>query len=150
MRHWLVKSDFETYSIDHLARDKSTLWDGVRNYQARNFLVEMQQGDLVAFYHSNIEPPAIAGIASVKTKAIADPTQYDSKSDYHDPAATKGNPRWFSPRLGFVEKFKQPVTLLEIKSDQILGGMQVAQRGNRLSVHPITPAQYKRLVEKAG
>ena len=97
-----MKSEPTTYSIDHLKKDKKTIWDGVRNYQARNFMMQdMKVGDTVLFYHSNAEPPGVSGVAKISKAAIPDPTQFDKKSKYFDPKATKEKPRWFCVEIAF-------------------------------------------------
>lgn len=96
MKYWLMKSEPEEFSFEQLKKDKTTLWSGVRNYQARNFMMkEMQKGDLILFYHSNTKPPGVAGLATVSKEAIPDPTSFDKKSDYYDEKSTEENPRWF-------------------------------------------------------
>ncbi len=140
---WLVKTEAETYSIDDLAKDKTTVWDCVRNYQARNFLKEMQVGDSVLIYHSNNDPSAIVGLAKVSRLALADQTQYDPQSDYFDPKASKENPRWFSPEFKFVKKFKKPLALAELKKIPDLKNMALLKQGSRLSVQPVQEKEFK-------
>ncbi len=145
-----MKSEPETYSIDDLKRDKKTLWEGVRNYQARNFMAqEMQVGDAVLFYHSNAEPPGVAGVARVSKAAVADPTQFDKKSDYFDPAAKPNAPRWLCVEIEFVEKFKNFVSLNDLREDAKLKEMMVLRKGQRLSVQPVTSADFQ-IVQKKG
>lgn len=137
---WLVKSEPDVYSIDHLARDGKTAWEGVRNYQARNHMRDdMKVGDPVLFYHSNADPPAIVGLARVAGAPYPDPTQFDSKSDYHDPKATREEPRWQLVDLAFVEKFPAPITLDQLRTDPALTGMYVAKKAHRPSVQPVEP-----------
>jgi len=138
MKFWICKSEPDVYSIDHLKKDKKTLWTAVRNYQARNFLLEMNVGDEVFIYHSNVEVPGIVGIAKVTKKAAPDPEQFDSKSEYFDPKATKEKPRWFSPELTFKEKFKSVISLDDLRSIKELSTLQILKRGNRLSVTPVS------------
>src|SRR3954462_3012774 len=110
MKHWLMKSEPDVFSIDDLATVKSSLWDGVRNYQARNFMTqEMKVGDKVVFYHSSAEPPGAAGLAEVKAPASPDPTQFDKKSEYFDPKAKPDKPIWFGVTVKFVKAFSKPV-----------------------------------------
>src|SRR5690606_27389126 len=110
--YWLMKSEPEVFSISDLERDGRTLWEGVRNYQARNFMMnDMKVGDEVLFYHSNAEPPGVAGIAQVSSAAVPDPTAFDKKSEYFEPKATKENPRWFCVEVKFVKKFKAVLPL---------------------------------------
>ena len=145
MRYWLMKSEPSEFSIDDLAREpkKSTSWIGVRNYQARNFMRDqMQLGDLVLFYHSTCEVPGIAGIAEVSKLAYPDETQFDRKSDYFDPKATRDNPRWVHVDVKLVKKTRL-VPLSELRGYPKLAKMQLLQRGNRLSITPVDPAEWK-------
>lgn len=142
MAFWLVKSEPTVYSIDDLKKDRTTYWEGVRNYQARNFLKAMKKGDRVLFYHSNAEPTAVMGIAEVHKEAYPDPAQFDFKSDYYDPDSSKDNPRWWSPEIKFVEKFSTPVELTALKKAPSLKEMTLLQKGSRLSVHSITKAHF--------
>lgn len=147
---WLIKSEPETYSIDQLKADTRTWWTGVRNYQARNFMMQsMKTGDLVLFYHSNAEPPGIAGIAQVCRSAESDPTQFDKKSEYYDPKASKEKPRWFCVQVEFVKKFKQIISLNQIRSVKDLQKMLVLQKGQRLSVQPLTKTEYDVILKMA-
>jgi predicted RNA-binding protein with PUA-like domain len=150
MRYWLMKSEPDVYSIDDLARDGSTFWEGVRNYQARNFMRDgMQPGDRVLVYHSNAEPTGVAGIAEVAGAAKADPTQFDPRSEYHDPKSTREEPRWLMRELRFVERFGRVVTLEELKSCKALHAMAALQKGNRLSVTPVTRAEFDAVLRMA-
>ncbi|RIK64246.1 MAG: EVE domain-containing protein [Planctomycetota bacterium] len=143
-RYWLMKTEPETYSIDDLARDGRTCWDGVRNYQARNYMRDaMNVGDLVLIYHSNAEPTGIAGLARVAGAAYPDHTALDPKSAYFDPKATSGNPIWMMVDIEFVEKFVSPVTLERLRKEKSLSGMLVLQRGQRLSVMPVEEKHFK-------
>ncbi len=135
---WLMKSEPDVFSIDDLKRVKATLWDGVRNYQARNLMMkDMREGDTVLFYHSSTEPPGVAGLASVVGPALPDPSQFDKKSPYFDPKASPEKPIWFGAKIGFVEKFKRIVTLDEIRHEAKLKNMLVLKRGQRLSIQPV-------------
>lgn len=150
MRYWLMKSEPDVYSIDHLARDKSTNWNGVRNYQARNFMRDqMQLGDKVLFYHSNCEEPGIVGIAEVSKLAYPDPSQFDKKSKYYDEKSTQDNPRWLNVDIRFVKKIR-PVTLAAMREHKPLGTMRILQRGNRLSITPVDPKEWKAVMAMAG
>jgi predicted RNA-binding protein with PUA-like domain len=144
MRYWLMKTEPGSYSIDDLARDKSTRWDGVRNPIARKHMQEMKEGDLVLFYHSSAEPPGVAGVAKVAREAYADPTQFDAKSKYHDEKATQEKPRWFLVDIAFVEKFESFVPLADIKADPAFSDM-VLVNNSRLSVQPVTAAEFKKI-----
>ncbi len=150
MRHWLIKSEPDVFSIDDLAKVKREPWSGVRNYQARNFMWhDMKPGDLALFYHSNAKPPGIAGIAKVAGAAYPDPTQFDAKSEYFDPKATKEKPRWWLVDVEFVAKFDEILPLDEIKVDPVLSGMLVCQRGTRLSITPVDPKHFKQVCKRS-
>jgi predicted RNA-binding protein with PUA-like domain len=143
MAFWLVKTEPHVYSIDDLRRDKVTAWTGVRNYQARNFLKQMQVGDLVLVYHSNAEPPGVVGIARVKHAAKPDFTQFDKTSEYFDPAASPDKPRWFCPDLAFSAKLTEMVSLESLRGQASLNGLVLLQRGSRLSVVPIDEKHFE-------
>ena len=150
MNHWLIKSEPDVFSIDDLARVGREPWSGVRNYQARNYMwKDMKPGDLALFYHSNAKPPGIAGIAKVVGTPYPDPTQFDAKSEYHDPKATEEKPRWFLVDFEFVGKFQEILTLEAIKADTLLSEMMICQRGTRLSITPVDPLHYKRACKLA-
>ncbi|MCB0340131.1 MAG: EVE domain-containing protein [Bdellovibrionales bacterium] len=147
---WLVKSEPSVYSIDDLRRDKTTLWDGVRNYQARNLLRdEFKKGDLVLFYHSNEEPVGVAGLAVVHRVDIVDPTQFEKKSQYYDPKANKTQPRWYAPEIKFKNKFDRIVTLAEMRQVKALQAMGLLKKGNRLSVQPLSDIEFETILEMA-
>ena len=148
-RYWLVKSEPDVYSIGDLEKDGSTSWEGVRNYQARNFMQEMKKGDRLLFYHSNAEPPGVAGIAEVVREAYPDAFAWDPKSKYHDPASTPEKPRWFMVDVGFVERFATFVPLPLLKDRPELEGMEVLRKGSRLSVQPVSKEHFE-LVVKLG
>jgi predicted RNA-binding protein with PUA-like domain len=150
MKLWLMKSEPGTYSIDDLARDGSEPWDGVRNYQARNFMREMAKGDLVIFYHSSATPPGAAGVGRICREAYPDPTQFDKKSKYHDPKSKKEDPRWSLVDVEFVERFAREIPLQALKDDPALVGMLVTQKGSRLSVQPVEKKHFKRVLKLAG
>lgn len=150
MKYWLVKSEPSVFSIDDLKKIKVTAWDGVRNYQARNFLKAMKRGDLLLIYHSNEQPVGVAGMAEIVKEAYPDPSQFDKKSEYYDAAATKENPRWVCPDVKFVEKFKRIVTLQELRSDPKLSGLMLLKKGSRLSVIPVAPDEFRRIVKLAN
>lgn len=148
-RIWLMKSEPDVYSIDDLEREGSTVWEGVRNYQARNFMREMKLGDIVLFYHSNAKPPGIVGLGEIVREHYPDPFQFDAKSDYYDPKSPKDNPRWSAVDVGFVEKFPEMLSLNEMKEDPIYEGMLVIQKGSRLSVQPVEEKHYKLVLKRA-
>lgn len=145
--YWLVKTEASVYSIDDFKRDKSTVWGGVRNYQARNLLKQMKVGDRVFFYHSVEEPTGIVGLAQVQKGAYPDPTQFDRKSEYFDVKSSKEVPRWFAPDLKFVKKFAKPLSLSSLRERKELKDMLLLKRGMRLSVQPVTAEQYKVISE---
>jgi predicted RNA-binding protein with PUA-like domain len=144
MQYWLIKSEPDVYSIDDLARDQKTYWDGVRNYQARNFMRDqMKPGDLVFFYHSNAEPSGIAGIAKVAGKSYPDPSAFDPKDVHYDPDSKKDNPAWYVVDIAYVKKFKRLLPLEELKKVKGLAKMPLLQRGQRLSVQPVGPEEWE-------
>jgi len=149
-QRWLAKSEPDVYSIDDLRRDGSTWWDGVRNYQARNFLRSMRVGDRVLFHHSSGDPSGVVGTAVVVGVAQPDPTQFDPRSDGFDGASTREDPRWCAVKVRFESRFALPVTLQMLRADRALSGMRILQRGNRLSVTPVTAAEFTRVVELGG
>jgi predicted RNA-binding protein with PUA-like domain len=150
MRHWLCKSEENCYSIADLERDGSAGWDSVRNYQARNFMRDqMKVGDLILYYHSNADPTGVAGIARVSRTGVADPTQFDPRSEFHDPKSTKDEPTWIMVEVEFVERFRGVVTLDSLRKEPSLAGMAVLARGNRLSVMPCDPDHF-RMVRAMG
>lgn len=150
MNHWLMKSEPDVFSIDQLHKDKTTLWEGVRNYQARNFMMkDMQVGDWVLFYHSNAKPSGIAGLAKVSKLAAPDKTQFDKKSEYFDEKATKEKPIWFCVEVEYVEKFKHLVSLNELRENEKLADMLVLQKGSRLSIQPVDKKHFD-IVKKMG
>lgn len=137
-KYWLVKSEPGAYSIDDLARDKKTHWDGVRNYQARNFMRDdMKKGDQVLFYHSNAEPTAVVGICEVVKEGYPDFTAFDPEEKHFDSKSNNENPTWMMVDIKLIKKFKRPITLKEIKENSKLQDMRLVQRGNRLSVMPV-------------
>jgi predicted RNA-binding protein with PUA-like domain len=144
--YWLMKSEPNVYSLADLQRDKQTIWDGVRNYQARNFLRQMQPGDLVFFYHSNTEFPGIVGLMRVVETGINDPTQFDPKSEYFDDKSTPDYPRWQTVVVEFVETFSQPVLLSTLKEKFSDEELLVVKRGNRLSVIPVVETVAKQIL----
>lgn len=149
-KFWLMKSEPDVYSIDHLFKDGSTLWEGVRNYQARNFMMkDMMIGDLVLFYHSNTEPPGVAGIGKISTKPIPDPTQFQKKSKYYDEKSSLDNPRWFCVRVEFVQKFQKFISLNDLKKNPNLKSMLVIKKGQRLSIQPVKVDEFNE-IKKIG
>ena len=144
MRYWLMKTEPDEFSIDDLAKKKVEAWTGVRNYQARNFMRDgMQVGDGVLFYHSSCEVPGVAGIAEVASAAYPDPSQFDRKSDYYDAASKREEPRWYLVDVKFKRKLKRTIALTELKERAAeLEGFPLLARGNRLSVLPVTKAQW--------
>ena len=138
MQYWLMKSEPDAFSIDDLKQVKVEPWDGIRNYQARNFMRDqMQIGDKVFFYHSNCAEPGIVGIMTVASKPYPDPTAFDPDSKYYDPKSDPDDPRWMLVDVKYQKKLKKPITLAEMKEMPELEGMQLLRKGNRLSVMPV-------------
>ena len=149
MNYWLMKSEPDVYSIDDLERDRNEIWDGVRNYQARNFLKSMTVGDLAFFYHSNTKPPGIAGLMKIGEEMVVDPTQFDQTNKYYDPKSNPDDPRWHTVTVTYIETFDHYVSLNELKDNFDPDELQVVKRGNRLSVMPITETVAKRILALA-
>jgi predicted RNA-binding protein with PUA-like domain len=143
MAYWLMKTEPDAFSIDDLAKRGREPWDGVRNYQARNFIRQMNPGDGVLFYHSSCPVPGVAGIAKIATEAYPDPSQFKPKSKYYDAASRPEDPRWWLVDVVHVRTFDRVVTLDELKALPVMEGSHLTQRGSRLSVLPVTPAQWK-------
>lgn len=153
MNYWLMKSEPEVYSIRDLKREHETTWDGVRNYQARNFLRQMHQGELAFFYHSNATPPGIVGLMRITATDVIDPTQFNPSSKYYDDKSTQESPRWQTVKVEFVEEFATMLTLDTLKATFNPEDLWVVRRGNRLSVMPVvTPIaeQILAMVQAAG
>jgi len=150
-RHWLVKSEPDCFSIDDLAASskQTTCWDGVRNYQARNFMKAMKRGEGVLFYHSSTEPMAIVGTATVAREAYPDFTALDAKNDHYDPKSTPENPIWEMVDLKLEEIFAEPITLAELRAVPALAKMELLRKGSRLSVQPVTAKEFESVVKMA-
>jgi predicted RNA-binding protein with PUA-like domain len=145
--YWLMKSEPDAFSIDDLKRKGHEAWDGVRNYQARNFMRDgMNVGDKVFFYHSNCAEPGIVGVAEVATDAYPDPSQFDPKSKYFDAASSRDKPRWILVDVKFVKKLKRTIPLKELQSEPALAEMALVRKGNRLSVMPVEAAEWKHIL----
>ncbi len=144
MNCWLMKSEPDAFSIDNLAArpGKREHWDGVRNYQARNFMREMKKGDKVLFYHSSCPEPGVVGVAKVVKEAYPDFTAFDPESKYFDPKSSPDKPRWFMVDIQFQKKLKRTITLAELKQNPRLEGMQLLRKGNRLSVMPVAESEF--------
>ncbi len=150
-KYWLMKSEPDVFSIDQLKKEKTSLWDGVRNYQARNFMMkDMKVGDKVLFYHSNAKPPGVAGVATISQEAIPDPTQFKKTSEYFDPKASKEKPRWFCVEVAFKEKFQEFVPLDHLKGRKGLEEMLVTKKGQRLSIQPVTKKEFDTVCKMGG
>lgn len=150
MNTWLMKSEPETYSIDDLERDGVTAWNGVRNYQARNFMRAMRVGDRVLFYHSSTELPGVAGVAEVCAAAHPDVSQFDRKGEYFEPRATKEKPVWECVDVRFVAKFRRIVALAALRDRPELKSMTLLQKGSRLSVQPVTATHFDAVRKMGG
>ena len=138
------------YGIADLKRDKRTLWEGVRNYQARNFMRAMERGDRVLLYHSNADPLGVAGVATVSALAQPDPLQFDKRSEFFDSAATTEQPRWSAVELAFETEFARVITLEELRAAKALSKLMILQRGNRLSVTPVQPVEFRAICALAS
>lgn len=150
-RYWLMKSEPTTFSLADLkaAPKSTTLWDGVRNYQARNFMRDgMKSGDGVLFYHSVTDPIGIAGLAEVAKEAYPDPSQFDPRSKYYDEKATRQDPRWFVVDIKYVRTFDEVLGLDELRKIPALKNMMVLKKGSRLSVQPVTESEWKAILAK--
>ncbi|MBH0179099.1 MAG: EVE domain-containing protein [Nitrospira sp.] len=150
-RYWLMKSEPTSFSIDDLMKAPSqiTCWDGVRNYQARNFMRDMAIGDQILFYHSNADPPAVMGIAEIVTTAYVDPTQFDKKDSHYDPESKPAQPRWDMVDIKYVRKFSCPLSLDQLRKESALKGMVLLQKGSRLSVQPVSSLEWKHILSLA-
>lgn len=162
-RYWLMKSEPDVYPISQFKKDRSTLWTGVRNFQARGFMLgtptiapkkppvvePMTVGDLFLFYHSNAEPSSCVGIGRIEKLGQVDPTQFDKKSDVYEPKATKEKPVWYCAECSFIEEFKAPVTLEKIRQEKALANMALLAKGSRLSIQPVTAKEFE-LIKKLG
>jgi len=146
MNYWLMKSEPDVYSIEDLQAERRAIWDGVRNYQARNFLRRMQPGDLAFFYHSNTKPPGIVGLVRVVQSNVVDPTQFDAKSKYYDPRSTPEAPRWQTVEVEFVEAFPRTIAIAELRQTFSPDEFLLVRRGNRLSVLPVAESVSQRIL----
>lgn len=151
-RYWLMKSEPGAFSIDDLAKSpkRTTCWDGVRNYQARNFMRSMAVGDQVLFYHSSADPPAVVGIAEVVREAYPDDTQFDKSSKHYDPESDPGTPRWDMVDIMHRQTFKTSLSLDRLKREPKLKGMVLLRKGSRLSVQPVTASEWAVILKLAG
>lgn len=149
---WLLKSEPDVFSFADLKKRprKTEPWNGVRNYQARNFMRQMQVGDLGLFYHSSCDEPGIAGIVRISKAAYPDPTQFDPKSEYFDPGSKKDDPRWSVVDVIWQADFPRFVSLEQLRSEPALEGLIVLRRGNRLSVTPVEPGHFKKICAMGG
>ena len=151
-KYWLVKTEPESFSIDDLARspNHTTGWSGVRNYQARNYMRDdMRLGDLVLFYHSNADPPAIVGTAEVVKESHPDPTAWDPDDSHYDPKSPADSPRWFMVDLKFKQKFAAPMSLESLRGVKSLAQMELLRKGSRLSVQPVRKAEFEAILKLA-
>jgi len=144
MGFWLMKSEPDVFSVDDLQRQRTTSWEGVRNYQARNFMRDgMKRGDRAFLYHSSCAEPAVAGIMEICREAYPDPTQFDRRSKYYDAGSQPDQPRWLMVDVKFVRRLRRPVTLAELRADKRLASLPLLRRGNRLSLMPVSPAEWE-------
>ena len=151
-QYWLMKSEPTSFSIDDLSKapGKTTHWDGVRNFKARNLMRQMHVGDRVLFYHSNADPPAIVGIARVVKEAYPDHTSFDPNDKHFDPRSTPAKPYWYMVDIKFEKKFKKPLPLPELREVKKLTGMELLRKGSRLSVQPVRPAEWDVIINLAN
>ena len=149
MAYWLMKSEPDVFSIDDLKKQKTSLWDGVRNYQARNYLRQMAVGDVAFFYHSSTEPPGIVGLCKVSQAEVVDPSQFNPTSEYHDPTSPPDNPRWWTVKVKFEKKFKQMIELETLRQTFTPEEFLLVRKGSRLSVIPVDDAIAERILALA-
>jgi predicted RNA-binding protein with PUA-like domain len=147
MRYWLFKSEPHAYSFEQLQKDRTTPWSGVRNFQARNNMIEMRIGDLGFFYHSSIAEPAAVGIVRVAKEAYPDFTAWEKGGEYYDPRSTRDKPMWQMVDVEYVEPLEHPVTIATMRADARLVGMELLKKGQRLSVQPVMPHEWKIILE---
>lgn len=149
MQYWLFKSEPESFGIDHLKRARTTVWDGVRNYQARNYLRTAEVDDLAFFYHSKVQPPGIAGLCRITAANVVDPTQFDPDSKYFDPKSTRAEPRWQTVKVRFVEKFATYISIDTLRDTFAEDDLMILQKGSRLSVTPVNRKVAERILKVA-
>lgn len=152
-KFWLMKTEPTCYSIDDLAKEKkqTTCWDGVRNYQARNFMRDdMKVGDQVLFYHSNAKPPGVAGVATIAKESYVDHTAFDRRDKHFDPKSTAEKPRWFMVDIQFKQKFKELISLDDLRPVKALDNMELLRKGSRLSVQPVSKKEFDAILKIAG
>lgn len=150
MAHWLMKSEPDVYGIHHLQQEGTTLWDGIRNYQARNFMRSMAIGDRAFFYHSNAKPPGIVGLMEVIETGLTDPSQFDPANKYFDPKSKPQAPRWDCVRLRYVGTFAELLCLDQLREQFSVEELPVVRQGNRLSILPVPEASATRLLDLLG
>ena len=151
-QYWLMKSEPLTYGIDDLKRAPKGIdyWDGVRNYQANNYMRrDMKKGDMALFYHSNTRPPGVAGLIQVVREGYPDHTAFDKTSKYYDPRSTPDRPRWMMVDIKFKRKFSELIPLTELRSEKALKKMQILKKGSRLSITPLTKSEFDHIMEMA-
>lgn len=150
-KYWLLKSEPDAFSIEDFKKGKTTLWDGIRNYQARNFMMnDMSVGDEFIFYHSNAKPPGAIGVGTIYKPAVPDPTAFDKKSEYYDEKTSLEKPRWFCVTCKFKRQFKRLVPLAELREEEVLKNMILLKKGSRLSIQPVTEAEFLHICELGG
>lgn len=146
MSFWLMKSDIEDYPLEKFIKDKVTPWEGVRNYQARNFMMkDMKVGDKGFFYLSNANPSAVLAVLEIVSEAKPDKLACDKRSEYYDPKSSNENPIWYCVDVKYVETLKRPVSLEQLKNEKSLANMRLLQRGNRLSILPLTKSEFEKI-----
>ncbi len=150
INYWLMKSEPDVYGIEDLKKETETLWDGIRNYQARNFMRSMKINDQAFFYHSNCKPPGIVGMMKVEGVRLVDPTQFDSNSKYFDPKSSQKEPRWDCTKMSYIGKFEKGINLDQLKELYKPEDLQLVRKGNRLSIMPIKKETALELLQKLG
>ena len=151
MNYWLMKTEPDEFSISDLKQNKTSGWEGVRNYQARNFMRdEMKKGDLILIYHSSCAVPGVAGLATVCKETHTDPSAFDKQSPYHDPKSDPDKPRWFMVEVKFKGMFQEALPLSTIKEKKQLAEMKLVQKGNRLSIMPVHKKEFDYILKLAN
>jgi len=149
MQYWLFKSEPDVFSIDDLKKMGQSPWDGVRNYQARNYMMQMKVGDQGLFYHSRSQPPEVVGLCEVVETARPDPSAWDPEAKYYDPKCKPGQERWFMVEVRYLRHLKRTISLSEIKENKVLSQMEVARKGSRLSITPVRANEWKELLKRS-
>lgn len=151
MNYWLMKSEPQTWDVDSFQKEGKSLWDGVRNHQAKNFMKkDMKKGDLFLFYHSSCKAPGVYALGKISKTGLKDPSAFDKKSPYFDPRSKKDEPTWFCVEVSFLKKLKKPVSLKEIRGDRSFSKMELLKKGNRLSIQPVKSKEFQKICKMGG